>query len=431
MKRMLSAQFIPAIFVFIFMLPSLSFSAQQSRIALVIGNSSYKSSPLQNPANDASDMAVVLRKLGFSVQLKINANQRSMEKSIRTFGKELRSGGIGLFYYAGHGLQVDGVNYLIPVDADIETEADVKYESVDAGRVLAQMEEAENHLNIIILDACRDNPFTRSFRSAKKGLTKMDAPAGSIIAYSTSPGSVAADGSGRNGLYTSYMLEHMKEPGLKIEDMFKKVRLGVSKESGKKQTPWESSSLMGDFYFSTKRGISVVAAPSGKALPNEFDTELAIERKQLEQKRLELERLKMEVEKEKLKAERKRLEMEMQKPEAASLQEKPKSLSPVHKSGEIRRDGTLIVYVNRIVRDTNTGLEWIASNDRNVDWEKAKDWAESLTIDGGGWRMPTEKELNTLYKGGKGTRSLSALGNCVWGQKAVHVVLGRSYSSAY
>ena len=202
MKRILPPRLIPAIFVFIFMLPSLSFSAQQSRIALVIGNSSYKSSPLQNPLNDANDMAVVLRKLGFSVQLKINADQRSMEDSIRTFGKELRSGGIGLFYYAGHGLQVDGRNYLIPIGADVESEADVKYEAVDAGRVLAQMEDAENSMNIIILDACRNNPFARSFRSSQKGLAKMDAPVGSILAYSTAPGSVAADGSGRNGLYT-------------------------------------------------------------------------------------------------------------------------------------------------------------------------------------------------------------------------------------
>jgi uncharacterized caspase-like protein len=311
MKRIVPSRLIPAIFAFILMLPSLSLSAQNSRIALVIGNGSYKSSPLKNPLNDANDMADVLRKLGFSVQLKINADQRSMEVSIRTFGKKLRSGGIGLFYFAGHGLQVDGRNYLIPTGADIESEADVRFEAVDAGRVLAQMEDAENSMNIIILDACRNNPFARSFRSGHKGLAKMDAPVGSILAYSTAPGSVAEDGSGRNGLYTSYILKHIKEPGLKIEDLFKKVRLGVSKESGKKQTPWESSSLMGDFYFSTKRGISVVPVAAGKPPLNESDKVLAAERRQLEKERMELYKLRAEIEeRKKLDTERRRLEAE-------------------------------------------------------------------------------------------------------------------------
>lgn len=156
---------------------------------------------MKNPANDATDMASALRKLGFSVTLKTDVNQRAMEESIRAFGTTLRSGGVGLFYYAGHGIQFRGTNYLIPVHAEIKSEADVKYRSVDAGYVLAQMEDAGNNLNIIILDACRNNPFARLFRSAEKGLAKMDAPTGSILAYATAPGSVAADGSGRNGLY--------------------------------------------------------------------------------------------------------------------------------------------------------------------------------------------------------------------------------------
>ena len=166
---------------------SIAISGKESRTALVIGNGAYKSSPLSNPVNDANDMAAALKKLGFSVRLKINADQRSMERSIREFGKDLRSGSIGLFYFAGHGLQVHGRNYLIPIGADVGSEADIKYEAVDAGRVLSQMYEAENGLNIIILDACRDNPYARSFRSSEKGLAKMDAPTGSILAYATAP----------------------------------------------------------------------------------------------------------------------------------------------------------------------------------------------------------------------------------------------------
>lgn len=253
-------------FLLVFLIPNVAISAQGRRIALVIGNGAYKSSPLANPVNDANDIADALIKLSFSVVLKINADQRAMEDSIRAFGKKLRYGGVGLFYFAGHGLQVEGRNYLIPVGSDIESEADIKYEAVDAGRVLAQMEEAENGLNIIILDACRDNPFARSFRSSDRGLAKMDAPTGSILAYSTAPGSVAADGVGRNGLYTSMLLEHMMTPGHTIERIFKNVRIAVMKDSGERQVPWESSSLTGDFYFyPKKRGIAVVDRSSNES----------------------------------------------------------------------------------------------------------------------------------------------------------------------
>ena len=167
---------------FLSIMPISSFSSQDQKIALVIGNGDYKSAPLKNPVNDAGDIADVLRKIRFTVILKINANQRSMENAIREFGKSLRKGGVGLFYYAGHGIQVNNNNYLIPVDARIETESDVKYEAVDAGRVLGKMEDAGNKLNIVILDACRDNPFARSFRTSTQGLARMDSPIGSIIA---------------------------------------------------------------------------------------------------------------------------------------------------------------------------------------------------------------------------------------------------------
>jgi len=230
-------------------LPANRVHANTNRLALVIGNSTYQNAPLKNPSNDATDMAVMLKRLDFKVTLKTNATRRTMLSSIIAFGKQLRDGGVGLFYYAGHGLQVQGHNYLIPIDARIDSESDVEYEAVDAGRVLGKMEDAGNGLNIIILDACRNNPYSRSFRSGSTGLAKMDAPTGSILAFSTSPGSVAADGSGRNGLYTSKLLKHMASPGLNIEKVFKKVRIDVARSSGKKQTPWESSSLMGDFYF--------------------------------------------------------------------------------------------------------------------------------------------------------------------------------------
>ncbi|MBL7218006.1 MAG: caspase family protein [Desulfobacteraceae bacterium] len=249
----------------IFLIPHLSFSAQESRTALVIGNGSYESAQLRNSVNDARDMTNALRSLGFTVIYKQNAKQRDMEKAIRNFGKRLRKhGGIGLFYYAGHGMQINGRNYLIPVDAEIETESDVGFEAVDAGRVLGKMEDAGNDLNIVILDACRDNPFARIFRSVTQGLARMDAPTGTIVAYATAPGSVAADGMNKNGLYTSMLLKHMTTPGLRIEEFFKRVRIDVMNESGTKQVPWESSSLTGDFYFNPARGIAVLHRPTLK-----------------------------------------------------------------------------------------------------------------------------------------------------------------------
>lgn len=255
----------PILFAFfiIFLLPSFGFpergiKIQSRRIALVIGNGAYENSPLKNPPNDAFDIATTLGKLGFEVIHKENASYRVMEEAIRDFGKRLRKGGVGLFYFAGHGIQANGRNYLVPVDAKIESESDVKFESVDAGRVLGKMEDAENDLNIVILDACRNNPFARSFRTSSQGLARMDAPKGSLIAYATAPGSVAADGAGRNGIYTKYLLKHMVSPQLKIEDVLKNVRNDVMNQTNNKQVPWESSSLRGDLYFNAHSQPSVV-----------------------------------------------------------------------------------------------------------------------------------------------------------------------------
>lgn len=221
-----------------------------ARTALVIGNGKYTDAPLSNPTNDATDMAVALRSLGFEVFAYTDLHQTAMKRAIREFGAKLRTkGGVGLFYFAGHGVQVKGINYLIPIGAKVDTEEEVEYESVEAGFVLAQMESAQNGMNIVILDACRNNPFTRSFRSGERGLAQMNAPAGTLIAYSTAPGSVAMDGTGRNGTYTNELLRQVRRDGLSIEDVFKNVRVAVRTATGGKQTPWESSSLTGNFYF--------------------------------------------------------------------------------------------------------------------------------------------------------------------------------------
>lgn len=228
-------------------------SQTEKRIALVIGNGAYTAAPpLKNPPNDARDMAATLKALGFDVTSGINVNQRNFKQLIREFGQKLKAGGSGLFYYAGHGVQSKGHNYLIPVDADITSEAEVEDSGVDVGLVLNFMDDAQNGLNIVILDACRNNPFARSFRSASNGLAQVDAPTGTLIAYATAPGSVASDGTDQNGLYTSELLKQMRVPGQSATDMFMRVRAEVMKKTDKKQVPWEASSLVGAFYFSSQ-----------------------------------------------------------------------------------------------------------------------------------------------------------------------------------
>ncbi len=236
---------------------------QEKRVALVIGNGEYQSSRLLNPVNDAKDITALLTQLGFEVISRYNANRRTMMEAIDLFYQQLARADVGLFYYAGHGMQVAGENYLLPVGSKMTVERDVEYEAVPVGRLLGRMEEAQNKTNIIILDACRNNPFARSFRSATQGLSQMEAPTGSFLIFATAPGATAADGSGRNGLFTGALLQYMAEPGLKIEEVTKAVRRKVVDESGGQQTPWQTSSLMGDFYFIP----GAIASGSGTSAP--------------------------------------------------------------------------------------------------------------------------------------------------------------------
>ncbi|MFO7574132.1 MAG: caspase family protein [Bacteroidales bacterium] len=226
-------------------------TGKQKRLALVIGNGRYGFSPLANPENDARAMQEVLSQSGFDVIKYENLDQRGMKQAMDEFGEKLKGYDVALFFYAGHGIQSKGYNYLIPVDANLKTEAQVEYDCVAADRVLAMMESAGTGVNIIILDACRNNPFERAWiRSATgRGLAFMNAPRGSLIAYATAPGSTASDGEGKNGLYTSAILESIEIPNLNILQVFQNVRSLVSEQSGGRQVPWESTSLVGDFYF--------------------------------------------------------------------------------------------------------------------------------------------------------------------------------------
>ncbi len=241
-------------------------AAEPARVALVIGNGAYAAAPLKNPPNDARLIAGTLRRLGFEVLLRVDLDQRGMKEAIFDFGDSLEEAGkdaVGLFYYAGHGVQVNGRNYLIPVGARIESERTVDLEAVNADSIIGTMAFARSRLNFVILDACRNNPFQRSFRSALRGLARMDAPRGTLVAYATSPGNVAADGEGDNSPYSEALARAMVEPGVQVEEMFRKVRVKVMAETGDRQTPWESSSLTGAFYFNP--AASVTARPQAPA----------------------------------------------------------------------------------------------------------------------------------------------------------------------
>jgi hypothetical protein len=234
--------------IFFFQVKALSYP-NEKRIALVIGNSDYSIGSLANPVNDAQAVSRVLKKAGFSVSQYADLGQTSMKRVIAKFGRDLSSYDVGLFYYAGHAVQVKGRNYLIPVDAKIQFESDIEIETVDLAAVLSKMGGAKNRLNLVILDACRNNPFTSNSRTLNQGLAFTSAPSGTLIAYATAPGAVADDGDGDNGVYTKYLIRHIEIPGKQIEDVFKQVRIDVKRETQGRQVPWESSSLEGDFYF--------------------------------------------------------------------------------------------------------------------------------------------------------------------------------------
>lgn len=237
---------------FLLVLGNLQAIAQEKKLALIVGNSSYvDGAALRNPANDARAIDQALKTLGFETIVAEDLTLAQFKKAIDDFGMRLHGYDVGLFYYAGHGIQYKGRNYLIPVDADLKIAQQVEYDCVAADRVLAFMESAKASVNLLILDACRNNPFERSWSrgSQGNGLAFMSAPSGSLIAYATSPGNVASDGEGENGIYTSVLLKHINTPNVTVEQVFKRVRIEVEEKTEKAQTPWESTSLKGDFYF--------------------------------------------------------------------------------------------------------------------------------------------------------------------------------------
>ena len=251
------------------------------RVAFIVGNSNYQNvSILQNPTNDSVDISYALKRCKFEIISLQNADYKTMRKGIEDFSHQMKKNGVALFYYAGHAVQVKGHNYLIPVDAEIKREYQLDTQCIKVNEILGAMEYAQNRMNIIILDACRDNPFRSLSRSAKGGLARIDAGKGTLIVYATAPGKTASDGKDRNGIFTGALIRHVYEP-LEIAKLLRKVRQDVIDMSNGYQVPWESSSLTGEFYFvfpdrkiskptSTKRIYANIL--DGSAVSQNFET---------------------------------------------------------------------------------------------------------------------------------------------------------------
>jgi hypothetical protein len=237
------------------------FERAPQRLALIIGNEAYPKWPLQNPGNDAKAMAQALGEAGFRTDVLLNGSLRDMGRAVDSFVARVRQGDVALFYYAGHGIQIAGENYLVPVDFDAADEADAKYASYSASRAQERMEEAGAQMSLLILDACRNNPF-RTSRATGGGLAVMNTGRGTFIALATGPGKTADDNpTGKNGLFTTHLVAALREPGLTIDEVFSRVRQRVYETSGQAQLPWTVSSLIGTFRFNDKS--STVATASG------------------------------------------------------------------------------------------------------------------------------------------------------------------------
>ena len=229
--------------------------------ALVVGNGRYRQAPLKNPVNDAKALGAVLKSLGFDVTLALELTHAGLSDAISAYSKRLVAAkAVGLFYFAGHGVQLAWRNYLIPVDARISDIQQLRERAIDVNTLIQGIRDAGNPMNIVILDACRDNPFGEDARAEQRGLSQLDAPPGTMLAYATAPGNVAVDGEGAHGLYTEHLLREIAVPEAKVEDVFKRVRLAVRRRSNGQQIPWESTSLEEDFWFIPPRDIKAKLA---------------------------------------------------------------------------------------------------------------------------------------------------------------------------
>jgi hypothetical protein len=334
----------------------------EKKVALVIGNSNYSGtlSKLKNPTNDARDVRKALEDIGFEVLYLTNGTRRNMLKSLKDFSNKLQYAGIGLFYFSGHGIEVNKKNYLMPIGNNISNIADVEFESVSVARIIKNMQQSRTRLNMVVLDACRNDPFHKG--TGAGGLSSSSAD-GTLIAYATKPGGVAEDNSNeQNGMYTKHFLKYIKKANLNQRDFFYKIRESVYKDTNGRQRPYVSDGTLGDFYFVVDDKIDYVKKTNDKT-----NQEL-------------LERL-------------------------AKLEKQLQEQNKKEKVSVSRPTKVGVTSSKNIWQDPKTKLIW--QNDGNYpkkDWEGAKKYCKNLTLDGiDSWRLPSINELKSiLTKNSKG-----------------------------
>lgn len=384
----------------------LALPAHAARLALVIGNAAYTDGPLKNPVNDARAVQAKLSGLGFDVTKVENLKRRDIGRTVNGFASRIRPGDDVVVFYAGHGVQVKGINYLPAVDADIQSEEDVPLNSLNLGNLLERLDEAKAGVKILLLDACRNNPYARSFRSGTRGLARVqDAPSGTLMHFATRPGSVAADGTGSNGLYTTELLRHIDQPGMPIEQMLKRVSAAVDKASKGQQEPWTEGSLRGDFYFQPAAGTQVAGVtpvPTGQRMQAHPEDEAWAAAKAANTPGAYRAYLSEFPSGRYTSAARIALGGASPQPAAAAPQPAPTAaatattsaqFTAIDASGNPTAPGS-----HACVKDSKTGLLWSAETMGAMDWDSAMRSGDGYSRCGfnSGWRLPGRDELKTL-----------------------------------
>ncbi len=432
-------------------------SSTERRLALVIGNNSYQDAPLKNPMNDADAMAAALKETGFEVIIRKNADRRAMFSAIKEFGQKLKKNDVGLFYYAGHGIQVESLNYLLPVDlrnSDLQDADDLRRDALPLNELMERMRDAGTN-NIVILDACRDNPFLAKLsRSSSRGLAKVVTPASTSILYSTDPGNTASDGaSGDNGIFTKHLVGTIRKEGLELVDVMREVSLAVNRDTSGVQRPVFDGVLSSKFYFNPLEAplppVTIPTVPATtvtpvsdlrfwesaekantlsayraylKKFPSGDFADIALDKIQqfeadktraTEASKADLERKTLEVaEKERLIKERLEQDRRLKELEAKLVQTEERSKqigNKFLKSIEVKKG----IETNKckeysddplIYTDPQTCLMWPRNGnlaDKKLDLNDARKWAKKLTYGGySDWRVPTVDELETFIKQG-------------------------------
>jgi len=373
----------------------------ESKTALIIGNGTYGYfSNLNNAINDAKDMKNILESKGFKVHYLRDATLRQMDKMIDRFANDLKKGGVGLAYFAGHGVEVDGKNYLIPVDTELRDKSDLKYDAFPVDKLIDRMENAKNRLSILVLDACRNDPFSRS---GGGGLAAINNAKGMYVAYATAPGEVASDGgASKNGLFTKYLIKEIKKPQ-PLESVFKNTRVAVMKESKEKQLPWTSSSVMGEFYFTVpvlKYQNSIVSFNEQKqkfysltinTQPSDATVQITnIKPKYYDGIKLKPNKYSIKVFKNGYITKTGIIKLNSNLNTMITLQSNRTTLN-------IKAD-EYVKPKDNVWRDPDTNKLWqLKTNKKLYTWNEAKRYCETLTLDGiKGWRIPNPGEVESI-----------------------------------